>query len=119
MLRIENVHKTFFPGTPNEKKALRGVSLSLEPGDFCTVIGSNGAGKSTLLNAVAGVFPIDKGSITIDGVNVSGMPEHKRAAFIGRVFQDPMRGTAAGMRRREANTSERSCAASASALKTA
>ena len=97
MLRIENVHKTFFPGTPNEKKALRGVSLSLEPGDFCTVIGSNGAGKSTLLNAVAGVFPIDKGSITIDGVDVSGMPEHKRAAFIGRVFQDPMRGTAAGM----------------------
>ena len=97
ILRIENVHKTFFPGTPNEKKALRGVSLSLEPGDFCTVIGSNGAGKSTLLNAVAGVFPIDKGSITIDGVDVSGMPEHKRAAFIGRVFQDPMRGTAAGM----------------------
>ena len=97
MLRIENIHKTFFPGTANEKKALRGVNLSLEAGDFCTVIGSNGAGKSTLLNAVAGAFPIDKGSISIDGVDVTSMPEHKRAAFIGRVFQDPMKGTAAGM----------------------
>ena len=97
MLRIENIHQTFFPGTANEKKALRGVNLSLEAGDFCTVIGSNGAGKSTLLNAVAGAFPIDKGSISIDGVDVTSMPEHKRAAFIGRVFQDPMKGTAAGM----------------------
>ncbi len=97
MLVLENIRKTFFPGTPNEKKALRGITLTLEDGDFCTVIGSNGAGKSTLLNAIAGVFPIDAGRIEIDGRDITRMPEHKRAAFIGRVFQDPMMGTAAGM----------------------
>ena len=97
MLRVENISKTFFAGTVNEKQALRDVSLTLNDGDFCTVIGSNGAGKSTLLNAVAGVFPIDSGRICIDQLDVTGMPEHRRAAFIGRVFQDPMRGTAAGM----------------------
>ena len=97
MLELQNVKKTFFAGTANEKKALRGVSFTLDDGDFCTVIGSNGAGKSTPLNAIAGVFPIDSGSIKIDGVEISKMPEWKRASMIGRVFQDPMRGTAAGM----------------------
>ena len=97
MLELQNVKKTFFAGTANEKKALRGVSFTLDDGDFCTVIGSNGAGKSTTLNAIAGVFPIDSGSIKIDGVEISKMPEWKRASMIGRVFQDPMRGTAAGM----------------------
>lgn len=96
-LKLQNVKKTFFAGTANEKKALRGVSFTLDDGDFCTVIGSNGAGKSTTLNAIAGVFPIDSGSIKIDGVEISKMPEWKRASMIGRVFQDPMRGTAAGM----------------------
>ena len=97
MLEVKNVHKTFFAGTANEKKALRGVTFTLEDGDFCTVIGSNGAGKSTTLNAIAGAFPIDSGSIVIDGTDITKMPEYKRAAFIGRVFQDPMKGTAAGM----------------------
>ena len=97
MLELQNVKKTFFAGTANEKKALRGVSFTLDDGDFCTVIGSNGAGKSTTLNAIAVVFPIDSGSIKIDGVEISKMPEWKRASMIGRVFQDPMRGTAAGM----------------------
>ena len=97
MLLVENVHKTFFPGTPNEKKALQGVSFKLEDGDFATVIGSNGAGKSTTLNAIAGVFPVDEGRIVIGDTDVTKMPEHKRARFIGRVFQDPMKGTAAGM----------------------
>lgn len=97
MLEIKNVRKTFFPGTPNEKRALQGVDLVLEDGDFCTVIGSNGAGKSTLLNAVAGVFPVDSGSIAINGVDVTRMAEHERARYIGRVFQDPMMGTAGGM----------------------
>lgn len=85
------------PVQPMKKKALRGVSFTLDDGDFCTVIGSNGAGKSTTLNAIAGVFPIDSGSIKIDDVEISKMPEWKRASMIGRVFQDPMRGTAAGM----------------------
>ena len=97
MLTIDNIFKTFFPGSVNEKKALRGLSLELEDGDFITVIGGNGAGKSTMLNAVAGVFPIDSGNIIIDGEKVTRMPEHKRAKYIGRVFQDPMLGTAAGM----------------------
>lgn len=97
MLTIDNIHKTFFPGSVNEKKALQGVSLTLEDGDFATVIGSNGAGKSTLLNAVAGVFPIDRGQIKIDDIDVTDMPEHERAKYIGRVFQDPMKGTAAKM----------------------
>lgn len=97
MLVLKGVCKTFNPGTINEKKALNGIDLHLKPGDFVTVIGSNGAGKSTMLNAVAGVWPVDSGSIIIDGVDVTGQPEHKRAAFIGRVFQDPMLGTAPDM----------------------
>ena len=97
MLRVNDVHKTFFAGTPNEKHALRGVNLTLEEGDFCTVIGSNGAGKSTLLNAIAGVFPVDSGSIQIGTKDVTTMAEYQRAQFIGRVFQDPMKGTAGGM----------------------
>ena len=97
MLELRNICKTFNPGTINEKKALIDVSLKLEPGDFVTVIGGNGAGKSTLLNAVAGVWPVDSGAILIDGKDVSGLPEHKRAKFLGRVFQDPMTGTCATM----------------------
>ena len=97
MLDIQNIYKTFNPGTVNEKQALRGVSLHLDPGDFVTVIGGNGAGKSTMLNAVAGVWPLDSGKIIIDGTDVTGLPEHKRAKYIGRVFQDPMTGTAATM----------------------
>ena len=97
MLDIKNIRKTFNPGTVNEKTALNGVSLTLEDGDFVTVIGGNGAGKSTLLNAVAGVWPVDSGSISIGGTDVTRLPEHKRAKYIGRVFQDPMMGTAATM----------------------
>lgn len=97
MLIIKNVRKVFNKGTINEKKALRGINLTLNDGDFVTVIGGNGAGKSTLLNMIAGVYPVDSGVITINGVNVTKMPEHKRATYIGRVFQDPMRGTAADM----------------------
>jgi len=97
MLHLNNVTKTFNPGTINEKKALRGIDLHLNPGDFVTVIGGNGAGKSTMLNAIAGVWPIDSGEIIIDGVNISRLPEHKRAVYLGRVFQDPMMGTAAPM----------------------
>lgn len=95
MLDIIDVHKTFNPGTINEKVALNGVNLHIDTGDFCTVIGGNGAGKSTMLNAVAGVWPVDQGAILLDGQNITGLPEHKRAAFLGRVFQDPMTGTAA------------------------
>lgn len=97
MLRVENIYKTFFPGTINEKRALQGLSLHLKPGDFVTVIGGNGAGKSTTLNAIAGVFSVDSGKIIIDGEDLTKKPEHKRAKYIGRVFQDPMLGTAAGM----------------------
>lgn len=97
MLEIKNIFKTFNIGTVNEKAALRGVNLTLEDGDFVTMIGSNGAGKSTLLNAVAGVWPVDSGNIVIDGEDITSLPEHKRAAFLGRVFQDPMTGTAATM----------------------
>jgi len=97
MLNITNVRKTFNKGTINEKKALQGINLHLDPGDFVTVIGGNGAGKSTMLNMIAGVYPIDSGKIEIDGVNVSRTPEYIRAKYVGRVFQDPMRGTAAGM----------------------
>ena len=97
MLKINNIVKVFNAGTVNEKTALNGLSLHLEEGDFCTVIGGNGAGKSTMLNAVAGVFQVDQGSIVIDGVDVTKLPEHKRAKYIGRVFQDPMTGTAATM----------------------
>ena len=97
MLKIENVCKTFNAGTVNEKVALQGLNLHLKEGDFVTVIGGNGAGKSTMLNAVTGVFGMDSGKILIDGVDVSHLPEYKRAKFIGRVFQDPMMGTAANM----------------------
>ena len=97
MLSIEHISKTFNPGTINQKHAIRDLSLELKEGDFVTVIGGNGAGKSTLLNAVAGVWPVDSGSILIGGADVTGMPEYKRARFIGRVFQDPMMGTAPNM----------------------
>ena len=97
MLEIQNIYKTFNAGTVNEKRALNGVSITLNDGDFVTVIGGNGAGKSTLLNAVAGVWPVDEGRISIDGVDVTRLPEHKRAKYVGRVFQDPMTGTAATM----------------------
>ncbi len=97
MLEIKNVFKTFNPGTVNEKHALNGIDLTLNEGDFVTVIGGNGAGKSTMLNMVAGVYPVDCGSIIIDGIDVTKLPEHKRAKYIGRVFQDPMTGTAADM----------------------
>lgn len=97
MLTLTNVRKTFNKGTINEKKALDGLNLHLDPGDFVTIIGGNGAGKSTMLNMIAGVYPIDSGKIIIDPLNVSMEPEYRRAKYIGRVFQDPMRGTAAGM----------------------
>ena len=97
MLEIKEIWKTFNAGTVNEKQALRGVSLTLNDGDFCTVIGGNGAGKSTMLNAVAGTFPVDAGTISIGGTDVTHLPEFKRARFIGRVFQDPMMGTAPTM----------------------
>lgn len=97
MLELIDVKKTFNLGTINEKRALTGVSITLEDGDFVTIIGGNGAGKSTTLNAIAGVWPIDEGAILINGQNVTGLPEHKRAKYLGRVFQDPMTGTAATM----------------------
>jgi len=97
MLKIENIYKTFNVGTVNEKIALRGVNLQLDPGDFVTVIGGNGAGKSTMLNCVAGVYEVEEGNILIDGMDVTHLPEYKRAKYIGRVFQDPMMGTAATM----------------------
>ena len=97
MLELKQIYKTFNPGTINEKRALNGVSLTLDDGDFVTLIGGNGAGKSTLLNAMAGTFPVDGGTISIDGIDVTRLPEHKRAKYIGRVFQDPMMGTAATM----------------------
>lgn len=97
MLEIKNVYKTFNAGTVNEKVALKGLDLTLEDGDFVTVIGGNGAGKSTMLNAVAGVWPVDMGKIIIDGKDVTRLSEHQRAKYIGRVFQDPMMGTAATM----------------------
>ncbi len=97
MLEIKNVSKTFYPGTVNERIALNDVSLTLNDGDFVTVIGGNGAGKSTLLNIVSGTIPVDEGEVVIDGVDITSYPEHKRAKFLGRVFQDPMTGTAASM----------------------
>lgn len=97
MLSLKGVTKTFNRGTVNEKPALTGVNLDLDAGDFVTIIGGNGAGKSTLLNSIAGVFPLDGGTIVLDGHDVSRLPEHRRAADLGRVFQDPMRGTAADM----------------------
>ena len=97
MLELKNIYKTFNPGTINEKVALNGLNLTLNEGDFVTVIGGNGAGKSTMLNAVAGTWMVDEGHIIIDGVDVTKLSEHKRAAYLGRVFQDPMTGTAATM----------------------
>ena len=97
MLKIENVKKTFLAGTINEKRVLNGIDLNLEEGDFVTVIGSNGAGKSTLLNAIAGTFMIDEGKIFVDDVDITKLQEHQRAKYIGRVFQDPMVGTATDM----------------------
>ena len=97
MLEIRNIHKTFNPGTINEKQALDDVSLTLEDGDFVTVIGGNGAGKSTLLNAIAGTYLVDEGNILVDGIDVTKLSEHRRAKYLGRVFQDPMTGTAASM----------------------
>ena len=97
MLELKNIYKTFNPGSVNEKRALNGVNLTLEDGDFVTIIGGNGAGKSTMLNAIAGTWPIDSGSVIIDGEDITKLPEHKRAAYLGRVFQDPMNGTAADM----------------------
>ncbi len=97
MLELKRIYKTFNPNSPNEKRALNGVDLTLENGDFVKIIGGNGAGKSTMLNAIAGSWPIDSGSVVIDGVDVTKLPEHKRAVYLGRVFQDPMNGTAADM----------------------
>lgn len=97
MLEIRNISKTFNKGTINEKKALDGVNLNLNPGDFVTIIGGNGAGKSTTLNAIAGAWYVDAGQIIVDGTDITRLPEHKRAAYLGRVFQDPMTGTASTM----------------------
>lgn len=97
MLYIENLFKTFNAGTINEKQVLKGVNLHLNPGDFVTIIGGNGAGKSTLLNMIAGVFPADSGNLKLDGIDITKQPEHARAKLLGRVFQDPMKGTAANM----------------------
>ena len=101
MLKIENVSKTFNKGTINEKVALRGLNVELLEGDFVTVIGGNGAGKSTMLNMVAGVYPVDEGRIMVDDKDITGQPDFKRAAYLGRVFQDPMMGTAADMELQE------------------
>lgn len=97
MLELKNIYKTFNAGTVNEKMALRGLNLTLEDGDFVTVIGGNGAGKSTMLNVIAGVWPVDQGQILIGDADVTKLPEYKRAKYLGRVFQDPMTGTAATM----------------------
>jgi putative ABC transport system ATP-binding protein len=97
MLRLNNISKTFQPGTVNEKHALKDVDLHLAPGEFVTVLGSNGAGKSTLMGAIAGSFQPDRGSVILDGKDITRMPEHRRSKFIGRLFQDPLKGTAPGM----------------------
>lgn len=97
MLEVREVSKTFNPGTVNENKVLDRISLTLADGDFVTVIGGNGAGKSTILNMIAGVYPVDSGSVILDGIDMTRMPEYQRAAYIGRVFQDPLKGTAADM----------------------
>lgn len=101
MLKLEHLYKTFNPGTINEKIALSDLSLHLKPGDFVTVIGGNGAGKSTMLNAIAGVWAVDSGRIILDGEDITALPEHRRAKLIGRVFQDPMMGTAPNMQLEE------------------
>ena len=97
MLKIHNISKTFNPGTVNEKKALSQLNLHLDKGDFVTILGSNGAGKSTLFNAIAGSFVVDSGSITLDGADITNLPDYKRSKFIGRMFQDPLKGTAPNM----------------------
>lgn len=97
MLEIEQIHKTFNPGTVNEKKALAGLSLHLDRGEFVTIVGSNGAGKTTLFNAVAGVFYVDEGMVSLDGMDITFMPEYRRSRMIGRLFQDPLKGTAPHM----------------------
>lgn len=97
MLELSGLYKTFNAGTVNEKRAIDGLNLTLEDGDFVTVIGGNGAGKSTMLNLISGVFPADQGTIKLNGVDLTGLSEHKRAKYLGRVFQDPMMGTAATM----------------------
>ena len=97
MLELKGLYKTFNAGTVNEKRAINGLDLTLAEGDFVTIIGGNGAGKSTMLNLISGVFPADAGSITLNGVNITNLPEYKRAKYLGRVFQDPMMGTAATM----------------------
>ncbi len=97
MLEVKNISKTFNPGTPNAKRALTGLSLHVEPGEFVTLIGSNGAGKSTLFNAIAGAFTVDEGSIRLGGRDVTFQPEHRRSRVIGRLFQDPLKGTAPSM----------------------
>jgi len=97
MLKLQNITKTFNPGTVNEKKALSNVNLHLAPGDFVTILGSNGAGKSTLFNAIAGSFTVDNGTIRLDGANITSQPDYKRSKYIGRLFQDPLRGTAPNM----------------------
>ena len=97
MLEIEQIHKTFNPGTVNEKKALAGLSLHLDRGEFVTIVGSNGAGKTTLFNAVAGVFYVDEGMVSLDGTDITFMPEYRRSRMIGRLFQDPLKGTAPHM----------------------
>ena len=97
MLKINNISKTFNPGTGNEKTALTGLNLHLDKGDFVTILGSNGAGKSTLFNAIAGTFVVDSGAIWLDGVNITNLPDYKRSKYIGRMFQDPLKGTAPNM----------------------
>ena len=101
MLKLENIVKIFNMGTINEKKALQGVSITIEDGDFITVIGGNGAGKSTMLNLIAGVFSPEEGIIYLDDKDVTALSEYKRAKFLGRVFQDPITGTAANMQIQE------------------
>ena len=97
MLKLNGISKTFAPGTPNEKRALSGLNLYLAPGDFVTILGSNGAGKSTMFNAIAGTFKPDSGSIVLDGTDITNLPDYKRSKFIGRMFQDPLKGTAPNM----------------------
>lgn len=97
MLKLSNINKTFFPNTINEKVALKDINLTIEDGEFVTVIGGNGAGKSTMLNIIAGSIPVDSGSIVVDDIDITNLPEYKRAAILGRVFQDPMMGTAPTM----------------------